>query len=202
MSAWITMIPYDEATGYLRQLYDRVKGPEDKVDNVMKAHSLRPHTMEGHSALYKSVLHHSGNTLPTWFLECLGIYTSLANDCVYSIAHHFAGLVRLLGDKSRAERIYKALSAARPESEFEGKELVLLNYVRKLTLEPQRMKAADIAALRAAGADDGEIFEANQVCAYFNYSNRLLNGLGVTTAGDTLGLSPPDTADLDSWRHR
>ena len=51
-------------------------------------------------------------------------------------------------------------------------------------------------AANPAGADDGEILEANQVCAYFNYSNRLLNGLGVTTEGDTLGLSPPESADL------
>jgi alkylhydroperoxidase family enzyme len=49
------------------------------------------------------------------------------------------------------------------------------------------MARADVEALRAAGCDDGEILEANQVCAYFNYSNRLLNGLGVTTDGDVIG---------------
>ena len=49
------------------------------------------------------------------------------------------------------------------------------------------MVQADIDALRAAGCDDGEILEVNQVCAYFNYSNRLLNGLGVTTEGDVIG---------------
>ncbi len=32
---------------------------------VMKAHSLRPHTMAGHIALYQAVLHHPDNTLPT-----------------------------------------------------------------------------------------------------------------------------------------
>jgi alkylhydroperoxidase family enzyme len=73
--------------------------------------------------------------------------------------------------------------------------------VRKLTLTPQAMAETDISALREAGATDGEIFEANQVCAYFNYSNRLLNGLGVTTAGDVLGLSPPNTKTLDDWEH-
>ena len=41
-----------------------------------------------------------------------------------------------------------------------------------------------VEALRAAGCEDAEILEVNQVCAYFNYSNRLLNGLGVTTQGD------------------
>ncbi|MBT5265643.1 MAG: alkylhydroperoxidase, partial [Rhodospirillaceae bacterium] len=40
---WIRTIPYKEATGRLKQLYDRVKGPDDNVDNIMMAHSLRPH---------------------------------------------------------------------------------------------------------------------------------------------------------------
>jgi len=199
--AWIRLVPYEESEGYLRTLYDRVKGPGGAIDNVMRAHSLRPHTMEGHSALYKSVLHHTGNRLPVWFLEALGIYTSLSNACDYSVAHHFAGLSRLLKDDARAQAIYKALAAAQPERAFDGKELALLRYVRKLTLEPQKMAQADIEAARAAGADDGEILEANQVCAYFNYSNRLLNGLGVTTDGDILGTSPPNTGSLDDWEH-
>lgn len=199
--AWIRLVPYDESEGYLRTLYDRVKGPGGKIDNVMRAHSLRPHTMEGHSALYKSVLHHTGNSMPVWFLECLAVYTSLSNRCDYSVAHHFAGLSRLLQDEARAGAIYKAFAAAQPERVFDGKELALLRYVRKLTLDPQNMVEADIAALRDAGANDGEILEANQVCAYFNYSNRLLNGLGVTTKGDILGTSPPNTDSLDDWEH-
>lgn len=202
MTSWIRMLQYEESTGYLRQLYDRVKGPGNSLDNVMKAHSLRPHTMEGHSALYKSVLHHTGNSTPVWFLECLGIYTSLANRCDYSVAHHFAGLTRLLKDEGRAKAIYEALAAGAPERVFAGRELALLIYVRKLTLQPQKMAEADVVACRAAGCADAEIFEANQVCAYFNYSNRLLNGLGVTTQGDLLGYSPPNTDKLDDWEHQ
>lgn len=200
--AWIRLVPYAGSEGYLRTLYDRVKGPGGLIDNVMKAHSLRPHTMEGHSALYKSVLHHAGNTLPVWFLECLGIYTSLSNRCAYSAAHHYAGLSRLLGDDARAAAIHRALAAARPEDAFDGRELALLRHVRKLTLDPGGMEEGDVLALRAAGVEDGEILEANQVCAYFNYSNRLLNGLGVTTEGDVLGTSPPNTDDLADWEHR
>ena len=198
---WIEHVPYAKSEGYLRTLYDRVKGPDDSIDNVMKVHSLRPHTMEGHSALYKSVLHHTGNTLPVWFLECLGIYTSMTNECDYSVAHHFAGLSRLLKDQPRADAIFRAFAAGKPEEIFAGKELALLRYVRELTAAPQTMRQEDVEALREAGASDGEIFEANQVCAYFNYSNRLLNGLGVTTAGDRLGYSPPNTESLGDWQH-
>ena len=47
-------------------------------------------------------------------------------------------------------------------------------------LEPtDRMEETDIEALREAGADDGDILEVNQVCASFNYSTRVLNGLGI-----------------------
>ena len=201
MTAWIHMTTYNDSVGYLRELYDRVKGPNNNVDNVMKIHSLRPHTMEGHSAIYKSILHHTGNTTPTWFLEALGVYTCLSNKCEYAVSHHFAGMSRLVDDQDRSNAIYKAFVDGKPENAFEGKELALLQYVRKLTLHADKMEESDIIALRDAGADDGEIFEANQVCAYFNYSNRLLNGLGVTTAGDILGLSPPTSEDMDSWEH-
>lgn len=190
MSAWIKLIQIADSTGVLRDLYDRLRGGKTDIDNVMKVHSLRPHTMEGHWVLYKSVMHHTGNTLPGWFLETMAVYTGLCNDCTYSVSHHFTGLRRLLNDDAEANRIYAALAARRLEDAFSGKELALLHYVRKLTEAPAYMVAADVEALHAAGVDDGEILEANQVCAYFNYSNRLLNGLGVTTDGETLGLSP------------
>ena len=69
--AWIHTILYDEATGHLKELYDRIKGPDNNVDNIMMLHSLRPHTMEGHMAIYKYVLHHFNNRVPKWFLETI-----------------------------------------------------------------------------------------------------------------------------------
>ncbi len=71
MSAWIKMVPEGEATGVLREMYERAQTPHGTVDNVMKVHSLRPHTMHGHIALYKSVLHHADITSPLWLLEVL-----------------------------------------------------------------------------------------------------------------------------------
>ena len=187
MISWIATISYEESDGYLRELYEQVKTPHGTVDNVMKAHSLRPHTMAGHLALYKSVLHSPQNTLPLWFLETVASYTSLINTCAYSFAHHFNNVRRLVGDGTRAAAIEQALQAREPEAAFAGKELALLRYTAKLTARPGAMVEADVTTLRAAGATDGEILEVNQVCAYFSYSNRLLNGLGVTTQGDVIG---------------
>lgn len=85
--SWIERIPYGAATGRLRAIYERVKGPRGELDNILTVHSLRPHTLE-----------------------------------------------------------------------------------------------------------------VNQVAAYFAYANRTVSGLGVTTDGDVLGMSPADTAG-DDWRH-
>ena len=94
--SWIDTIAYEKADAKLKALYDRVKGPNNNVDNIMMMHSLRPHTMEGHMAIYKYVLHHRDNTIHKWFLETLGVWVSTLNKCEYCIEHHFAGLKRLL----------------------------------------------------------------------------------------------------------
>ncbi len=107
--SWIETIPYEKSSGRLLALYDRLKAPNDPVDQILQSHSLRPHTLEGHMALYKNVLHHSDNRLPKWILETIGVYVSLLNGCAYCVEHHFAGLQKLLGDDARATELRRAL---------------------------------------------------------------------------------------------
>ncbi len=192
MAAWIRMIDDDGAGGRLKELLDKARTPHGTVDTVMRVHSLRPETMNGHVTLYRSVLHSKDNVLPFWFLEVIASYTSILNDCTYSLTHHFMNVRNLLRDQARSDRIFTALKAHRPEDEFSGKELALLRYAGKLTTDVGRMVKSDFEALKIAGAGDGEILEVNQVCAYFNYSNRLLNGLGATTDGDIIGFYKGD----------
>ena len=61
-AAWIHMIPLERATGKLKEMYELALTPSGTVDNVMRAHSLRPHSMQGHLVLYRSVLHNPDNT--------------------------------------------------------------------------------------------------------------------------------------------
>jgi uncharacterized peroxidase-related enzyme len=182
------MIPESEATGVLRKLYEEAMTPHGTVDNVMKVHSLRPQTMHGHVTLYRSVLHHPDIRLPLWFLEVVASYVSIENDCTYSLTHHFMNVRRLLKDEKRCDDILESLNAGTPQDQFEGKQLALLRYAAKLTTDVAKMEPSDVDTLRENECTDGEILEVNQVAAYFNYSNRLLNGLGVTTDGDSIGF--------------
>lgn len=201
--SWIKTVSFDDARGRLKRLYDRVTGPDGNVDNIIMAHSLRPHSMEGHMALYKNVLHHTGNDLPKWQLEVLGVWVSALNGCAYCVEHHFAGLERLLADPPRSAAIRAAIDAGDPElAPLEPALRQAMVYARKLTQAPAEMVEADVAALRAAGHDDGQILEINQVVAYFAYANRTVLGLGCSTDGDVLGLSPGNSDDPQDWGHR
>lgn len=192
MSAWIKIIQPEDAEGELRETYDKVMSPHGTVDNVMKVHSLQPKTMLGHLTVYKSILHNPDMTLPVWFLEVVASYTSMINNCGYSLTHHFSNARHLLEDDARADRVYAVLQKGVPELEFEGKELALLNYAAKLTRDVGNMSESDFQSAKDAGCSDREILEVNQVVAYFSYSNRVLNGLGATTEGDVVGYYAGD----------
>ncbi|WP_300545521.1 peroxidase-related enzyme [Maricaulis sp.] len=199
--SWIETVDPDAADGRLKTLFERTAGPGGQVDNILQAHGLRPHTLEGHMALYKAVLHHFGNALDKAYLETIGIYVSLLNQCTYCVEHHFAGLKRHLADDERAGAIRAALEQDALGEAFSRREAAGLVYARKLTREPQHLVETDIAALRAAGFQDGEILEINQVTAYFAYANRTVLGLGVSHEGETLGLSPGQSDDPENWSH-
>jgi len=54
----------------------------------------------------------------------------------------------------------------------------MLEFLEKLTLEPEGVGAADIAVLRAAGLSDAAIEDAVHVCALFNIYDRVADSLG------------------------
>ncbi|SHG35243.1 carboxymuconolactone decarboxylase family protein [Flagellimonas flava] len=199
--SWIKIIGYEEANKELKRIYDRVKGPNNNVDNVLLIHSLRPHTLVGHMALYKNVLHNSNNTLPKWYLEALGTYVSHLNQCDYCFQHHFEGFKRLLGDDSRADTFKEVVLKNKLSDFFSTKFFAGSLYAKMLTLNHADITQQDIEHLREVGFTEGEILEVNQVVSYFNYVNRSVVGLGVDTHGDILGLSPNDSDDPNNWSH-
>tara|TARA_B100001173_G_scaffold181604_1_gene156748 strand:- start:2 stop:610 length:609 start_codon:yes stop_codon:yes gene_type:complete len=199
---WIETVTYEHANAKLKALYDRIKGPDNNVDNIMMMHSLRPHTMEGHMAIYKYVLHHRDNTVEKWFLETLGVWVSALNNCEYCVKHHFSGLKRLLNDDKRAEQIKAAIDSNNIESApLNDRQKTAMEYARQLTHNLSSVLEDIIKKMRAAGYSDGEILEINQVSAYFNYANRTVLGLGCSTEGDILGLSPNNNNDPNDWGH-
>jgi hypothetical protein len=68
-------------------------------------------------------------------------------------------------------------------SGLEAKWLPLMAYIRKLTLSPSRLVAADAQAVFAAGWDEQALHDAIAVVCLFNFMNRFADGHGIK--GDT-----------------
>lgn len=65
------------------------------------------------------------------------------------------------------------------EMELSPADRALCDYAVKLTLFPGKTGGEELADLRAEGFDDGALTTAVQVIGYFNYINRVADGLGV-----------------------
>ena len=61
-------------------------------------------------------------------------------------------------------------------------EYAMLEFAEKLTLTPSNMREADVQKLREAGWTDRDILDIVQVCAYFNFRARVVDGLGLEVA--------------------
>ena len=90
------------------------------------------------------------------------------------MVQHGAAYRREGGDPALTEAVVSAdLSLLPPRLR------ALCAYALKLTAAPWTVQRADLDDLRAAGLDDRDIVDANQVISYFNYVNRIADGLGV-----------------------
>jgi uncharacterized peroxidase-related enzyme len=60
-----------------------------------------------------------------------------------------------------------------------SREVALLDFSAKLTRHPSGVRRDDLDALRAYGFNDEELVDAVHCVSYFNFINRVLDGLGV-----------------------
>jgi uncharacterized peroxidase-related enzyme len=65
------------------------------------------------------------------------------------------------------------------EAALEPRARALCDFAARLTRVPATVSGADVEALRRHGLDDAAVHDAIQVIAYFNYINRVADGVGV-----------------------
>jgi NAD(P)H-hydrate epimerase len=95
------------------------------------------------------------------------------------VVQHGEALTRESGDASLAEAVVSG-----DEERLGNRLRAILTYARKLTLTPAQITEGDLDRLREHGLDDRAIVDANQVISYYNYVNRVADGLGVQLEPD------------------
>ena len=172
--AWIKEID-PKKDKKLNAIYDAAEArTKEKVANVLKVHSVNPDILKDHIQLYETLMFHQGS-LSRKLREMIGVVVSKANECPYCVSHHAASLFSLTSDKA----LMKAVAKDYTKAGLSAQEKQICDYTFKLTNTPYKMTKADIEALKEHNLEDKAIFEINQICAYFNYVNRIVHGLGV-----------------------
>ena len=64
-------------------------------------------------------------------------------------------------------------------AEMDESRRAMLRYAEKLTRAPSKIRRSDVISLRELGFTDTDLLHINQVVSYFNFVNRLADGLGV-----------------------
>ena len=90
------------------------------------------------------------------------------------MVHHGAALA----GESRQPALVEAVASG-DWHDLSERMWLLCGYALKLTLRPWEMEESDVSLLLAEGLSDRDVVDANQVVSYFNYVNRVADGLGV-----------------------
>ena len=172
--AWIQTIDEDEATGELKAIYDDIAERRGKLSNIMRIHSLNPPTMQAHMDLYLKIVF-GKSRLRRAERELLATVVSLTNECPYCVHHHAEALNHYWKDDARIEQLKRDWRRL----DLDAKTRAMLDYAARLTARPADVSEADIDALRTAGFSDHDILDINLITSYFNFVNRIAEGLGV-----------------------
>jgi len=138
-----------EATGATRLLFTTLHEQMGGVANIFRTMGHSPATLEGYLALSAALA--KGELEPA-LREQIALACAGANGCDYCASAHTALGKRAGIDADEAARNL-AGRASDPRAD------AVLSFVRKAVRERGRVTAADVAALRGAGLDDGQVVE-------------------------------------------
>ena len=172
--SWIEEIEVSEADGRLAEVYARLLKQRGKVANILKVHSLNPGALENHLDLYMTLMFGKSG-LTRLEREAIAVVVSASNECVYCVNHHAESLRQYLDD----EETLKLLMAPDGLETLEPRLSNIVRYAEKLTSAPGAMTEIDLGELRAVELDDKDILDITLIVGYFNFVNRVAQGLGV-----------------------
>jgi len=77
------------------------------------------------------------------------------------------------------EKLAAALRRDYRQAELSPPDRAMLDYVAQMTRDATKITAQDITKLRDVGFEDRAILQINLIASWFNYINRVADGLGV-----------------------
>jgi uncharacterized peroxidase-related enzyme len=174
---WVTTVAWDEADGTLKEAYDWQAERLGEPTEFTMLGSLYPDIVMERLRLYRSV-EGCPSALDGSERQLAAYVTSLLN----GTTHCASGLRVKLRTLAVDADVLVAIET-NPTAPATGDDRLdaILAYAALLTSEPRSVDANHVDALRAVGLSDLDIVDLNNIVAYYNYINRVANGLGLFT---------------------
>ena len=155
-----------EATGKAKELLDGVKAKIGMVPNLMRTFANSPAALEGYLNFSGAL---GGGLLDAKLREQIALTVADANSCEYCLSAHTA-IGKMVGLNETE------LVASRRAASSDAKTEAALKFAHQLVVKRGEVLNSEIADVRAAGYNDGEITEivANVALNIFtNYFNHV-----------------------------
>lgn len=106
--------------------------------------------------------------------ELGAISASMVNHCIYCAAVHADRHAQLSQDTTVTDRLF----AAGEKADLGPRDRAIFDFGIRLAQTPPQASEGDVAKLREAGLDEGEILDLILSVALFSWANRLMHVLG------------------------
>ena len=179
--SWIDEIDLDDADGRLEEIYAELIAKRGKVSNILKVHSLNPAAMSNHLDLYMTLMF-GRSGLSRAEREAVAVVVSATNECAYCVNHHVESLRHYIGDEETLDMLMNADGLETLEPRLSN----IVRHAEKHTSAPSAMTESDLGELRAVGLSDRDILDLSLIVGYFNFVNRIAQGLGVAFSSEEM----------------
>jgi uncharacterized peroxidase-related enzyme len=174
-TAWVKVPDESELPQEVRALFEKFREKTGFVPNVARNFALTPEHFLRWFRYYDFLMRNEEQShLSRREREMIAVVVSAANACEYCLASHSAYLREITGDPVLPD----VLAANYRRARLTARERALLEFAYQITVDSATMSPADVQRLRSLGYSDEAIFEAAQVAAMFNFTNRLANVMG------------------------
>ena len=172
--AYIDIIEIEDAEGIVKQEYDKSNRRAGRVFNILKIMSRSPLALKESMRMYLAIMY-GESELSRAQREMLATVVSQVNHCYYWIEAHGDDF----RDEVKNQKLAEHLKHDWRTPTLTEKDIALCSWAEKLTLSPDEMNESDVHNLEKIGFSQDAISDAAQVIGYFNYINRIADGLGV-----------------------
>ncbi|MDH3755067.1 MAG: hypothetical protein OEU32_14450 [Acidimicrobiia bacterium] len=173
--SWIKTVPWAASDGQLKAAYDWQASRLGQPAEFTMLGSLYPAIVEERLRLYRAV-----EGCPSGLDETERQFAAYVTSLNNGTGHCASGLRLKLESLGVSADQLSAVEddPANPATGDDRLDLICA-HAAKLTTRPTEMTEDDIDVLRQAGLSDLDLLDLNNMVGYYNYINRVVNGLGL-----------------------